>query len=188
MDFKNYLVGKTLVSLPHSKDKNFHRTVVYICGHDEHGAIGLIVNKLVPSLSVGDLFSQLSISVSNKTPSKTPIYYGGSIEMGRGFVLHSPDYKHSQSIVVTENTVLTATVDVLNAISEGKGPKNFILALGYTGWEAGQLENDLKSNKWLCIEGGENVIFHMEYDNKWDHCIKSINKADSWIHQDGGKC
>ena len=74
MDFKNYLVGKTLISLPHSKDKNFHRTVVYICGHDEHGAIGLIVNKLVPSLSIGDLFSQLNIPVTNKTPSKKLLY------------------------------------------------------------------------------------------------------------------
>ena len=161
---QDFLTGKFLVAMPGMDDPRFEDTILYICGHDASGAMGLIVNKLVESISFKGLMEQLEIEVANKIPH-IPVYFGGPIEMGRGFVLHSNDYIHDSSVSITDDVILTATVDILKDMAMQRGPKYSILALGYSGWSPGQLENEIKRNGWLEINGDVDILFKTEIEH-----------------------
>ena len=143
------LSGKLLIAMPGMSDPRFDRSVVYICAHSEDGAMGLIVNKPAPDLELSDLLGQLSLETPADT-APTQVFFGGPVEHGRGFVLHSSDYGGSSSTLqVDERFGMTATLDILEDMAQGKGPEHAILALGYAGWGPGQIESELQQNGWL---------------------------------------
>ncbi len=147
------LTGQLLVAMPQMLDERFARSVVYICAHSgEAGAMGLVINKPLGSLTMGELFAQLDISPSGAAGSR-PVHYGGPVEAGRGFVLHTADYNEDATLVVDDNIALTATLDVLRAIGQGRGPRRSLFALGYAGWAPGQLDAEI-SSQWLAFGPG----------------------------------
>ena len=147
----NYLTGRFLVAMPGMQDDRFQQTLIYMCAHGPEGAMGLVVNKPLESISFPDLLSQLDITMP-PAGEGIEVLFGGPVETGRGFVLHSPDYMHDATMVVDDEVALTATVDVLRAIAEGGGPRQRLLALGYAGWDSGQLDAEIKANGWLSVD------------------------------------
>lgn len=168
-----YLTGQMLIAMPQMQDPRFSRTVVYLCAHSAEGAMGLVVNRLFNSLSFPDLLEQLNIA-STSLCDQIRVHFGGPVEAGRGFVLHSTDYVQETSLLVDDQVALTATVDVLKAIAEGRGPKQSLLALGYAGWSAGQLDDEIRDNAWLNVPADADLLFGPEIDRKWERAIGKI--------------
>ena len=180
-----YLAGQMLIAMPQMQDARFSRTVVYLCAHTAEGAMGLVVNRLFNALSFPDLLEQLNI---DSTPLCDPIliHFGGPVEAGRGFVLHSTDYVQDTTLLVDDSVALTATVDVLKAIAEGRGPRQSMLALGYAGWGAGQLDSEIRENAWLNVPADEELLFGQEVEHKWERAIAKIGVDFSKLSGDVG--
>jgi putative transcriptional regulator len=170
---EGYLTGQLLIALPQLQDSRFTRAVIFVCGHDEQGAMGLVLNKVIDTLTFDELLKQLNIKVKNKEPH-VPIYYGGPVEMGRGFVLHSPDFLSEMSVKIDDNFALSATLDVIEAIADGKGPKQKILALGYAGWSPGQLEAEILANSWLQVKADPTLVFEVSRPDLWKKTMDKI--------------
>jgi putative transcriptional regulator len=180
-----YLTGKLLVAMPYIQDQRFYHAVIYICGHDESGAMGLIINKQLASVGFKDLLDQIKIEHDVSTPD-APIYYGGPVEVGRGFVLHTIDYLAEASVTINNNFALTATLEILRAISQLHGPRNALVALGYVGWTADQLETEIQNNDWLVIDAHEDIIFNKNHELIWQNAMASIGVNPSYIITETG--
>ena len=174
-----------LIAMPQMQDQRFTRSVVYLCAHTAEGAMGLVINRLFNSLSFPDLLEQLNIT---PTPLCDPIriHFGGPVEAGRGFVLHSTDYLQETTLLVDGNVALTATVDVLKAIAEGRGPRQCLLALGYAGWGAGQLDHEIRENAWLNVPADDDLLFGVELEHKWERAIAKIGVDFSMLSGEAG--
>ena len=172
-DNSGYFEGQILVAMPQMADKRFAKSVIYLCAHSADGAMGLVVNKLIDTITFPDLLQQLNIETSS-TNDQIQVHFGGPVESGRGFVLHSDDYIKETTLVVRDGVALTATIDVLRAIAEGKGPQRSMLALGYAGWAPGQLDSEIRANGWLNVAADENLIFGGKLDNKWTKAIGKL--------------
>lgn len=170
---KKFLAGKLVVAMPHSEDTRFYQSVVFICGHDETGAMGIMINKPLSSVKFTDLLNQLGIGYPADVPS-LPIYYGGPVEIGRGFVLHSSEYLGDTSTIINNKLALTATLDVLKAIAYNRGPKKKIVALGYVGWGAYQLEQEIQNNAWIVIDPTDELLFSENVADVWKTAMASI--------------
>ena len=181
----NYLSGQLLIAMPSMADPRFERSVIYICAHNSDGAMGLLVNRPFESLSFSELLGQLEIDLNDEM-SPVRVMFGGPVEQERGFVLHSPDYLQDASLVVDENVVLTATVEVLQAIADGTGPKNYLLALGYAGWDAGQLDSEIKNNGWLSVGSDHDLIFGSDSESKWLNAMTKIGIDPHMLSDDAG--
>jgi putative transcriptional regulator len=168
-----YLTGHLLIAMPQMEDERFVRSVVYMCAHTSDGAMGLVVNKLVENVSFPDLLEQLNIH-TGPVDREIRIHFGGPVETGRGFVLHSADYVQDATLVIDDRVALTATVDILKAIAEGGGPRNSLLALGYAGWAPGQLELEIQSNGWLSCDADNELVFGGGLDDKWARSMAKI--------------
>lgn len=168
------LTGKLLIAMPGMTDPRFDRSVVFLCEHSEDGAMGLIVNKVAGDVDVDKLLEQLDISRTADT-DPPDLHIGGPVETGRGFVLHSPDYKtESATLDVTAEIALTATLDILHDIAAGKGPRQALLALGYAGWGAGQLERELQANGWLTCDSSAALVFDADPAAKWATALGTL--------------
>jgi putative transcriptional regulator len=167
------LTGKLLISMPFLSDMRFSHTVIYICGHDSQGAMGLIVNKGLPSVTFEELLEQMEVSIPT-IEKKVPIHYGGPVEIGRGFVLHSSDYVSEATVIIENGFAMTATLDILRAMALDEGPEQALLALGYVGWGSGQLENEIQENGWLSIDANSELIFGTDLDNKWRQALATL--------------
>ena len=180
-----YLTGQMLIAMPQMQDPRFVRTLVYVCAHTAEGAMGLVVNRLFTSLSFPDLLEQLNIK---PTPicDQIRVHFGGPVEPGRGFVLHSTDYVQETTLLVDELVGLTATVDVLKAIAESQGPRSSLLALGYAGWAAGQLDGEIRENAWLNVSADEELLFGTAIENKWERAIAKIGVDFSMLSGEAG--
>jgi len=180
-----YLAGQMLIAMPQMQDARFSRAVVYLCAHSAEGAMGLVINRLFNALSFPDLLEQLNIE---PTPLCDPIriHFGGPVEAGRGFVLHSTDYVQDTTLLVDDQVALTATVDVLKAIAEGYGPKQCLLALGYAGWGAGQLDQEIRKNAWLNAPADEELLFGLEVEHKWERAIAKLGVDFSMLSGEAG--
>ena len=168
-----YLDGYLLVAMPTMRDPRFARTVIYLCAHTADGAMGLVVNKLLDSLTFPDLLEQLDIQTSN-VDDEIRVHFGGPVESTRGFVLHSTDYVHDASMIVDGNIALTTTADVLKAMAGGMGPHRHLLALGYAGWAPGQLDAEIQANGWLLCPADENLVFGTDVISKWSQAVDKI--------------
>ncbi|MEM7423101.1 MAG: YqgE/AlgH family protein [Pseudomonadota bacterium] len=180
-----FLDGQILIAMPGMSDPRFHRSIVFLCAHSEDGALGLIVNKPSEELKWKDLFGKLSIPIGSVNAPKA-VHYGGPVEPGRGFVLHSADYHADDATMkVDDNTSMTATVEILQAIAMGRGPSLAVLALGYSGWAPGQLETELQCNGWLLCTPDEDLIFGSESGDKWDRALAKLG-VDPALLSSGG--
>lgn len=164
-----YLTGQLLIAMPGMRDPRFARSVVYLCAHNAEGAMGLVVNKLIDSLSFDDLLKQLGIE--RRIDESIDIHFGGPVESGRGFVLHSADYVQDSTLQVDDRIALTATLDVLRDIARGAGPRQRLFALGYAGWGPGQLDAELQANGWLTAQANARLVFEGSAAAKWDSAI-----------------
>lgn len=179
------LTGQFLVAMPQMPDERFARTVIYICAHSGEGAMGLVVNRLFQGVAFPDLLEQLHVEVE-KPRGSLRVHYGGPVETGRGFVLHSADYLREGSMAVTEEVVLTATVDILRAVAEGAGPKKGFLALGYAGWGPGQLDQEMQANGWLNVPADAALLFDPDLDRKWERTLARLGIDLSMLSADIG--
>lgn len=168
-----YLAGQLLIAMPQMQDPRFARSVVYLCAHSAEGAMGIMVNRLFDGLSFPELLEQLDIPATPEC-DQIRVHFGGPVEGGRGFVLHSDDYLHPTSMTVAEGIALTATVDVLKAIALGGGPRKCLLALGYAGWSAGQLDHEIRENSWLNVPADEQLLFGLDLEHKWEAAIHKL--------------
>ena len=160
------LTGQFLISMPALEDERFFKTVIYICAHSKDGAMGIIINKKIDYDLYPDLLEQLGIDkpLENK---KLFIRYGGPMESGRGFVLHSDEIIRQETLSIDKGVALTSTSDFFDDLSKGLGPKNSILALGYSGWGPGQIEQEILSNSWMTLSIDSSFIFDENVSNKW---------------------
>ncbi len=168
------LVGKFLISTPSMADSRFVKSVLLICGQDEKGTVGFIINRHVSALNTKDLFSQLDISTSSHV-GYAPLFFGGPVDMTRGFVLHSPDYQTPSTLTIIPEVCLTNTLDVLKAIAQNEGPHQYIIALGYTGWEKNQLEQEINENTWVITDSDASLIFDKDLDTKWERTLSKLH-------------
>lgn len=172
--FSSNLSGKLLIAMPGMGDPRFAHAVIYICAHSEDGAMGLIVNKPAPELRFSDLLDQLEIPLGDGY-REIRVHFGGPVETGRGFVLHSSEYQSdSGTLEVDEATSMTATTDVLADIARGEGPERSFMALGYAGWGPGQLEGEILDNGWLTCEAREDILFGRANEHKWTAALKLL--------------
>ncbi len=170
----NYdLTGKLLIAMPFLPDPRFSHSVIYICGHDSQGAIGLIINKGLPAVTFEELLSQMEVDISG-IHNQIPIHYGGPVEIGRGFVLHSSDYLTDSTVLIENGFAMTATLDILRAMALNEGPRQTLLALGYVGWSSGQLEHEIQENGWLTIEASPELIFGSDLNGKWREALATL--------------
>lgn len=168
------LAGQILIAMPGMADPRFDHSVILICAHSDDGAMGLIVNKPVDDLNFRDLLQQLSIP-SVPQGRDIRVHMGGPVERGRGFVLHSADWRAEKSTLnVPGGFGMTATLDILEALARGQGPENALLALGYSGWGPGQLEAEIARNDWLTAEVPKGLVFAAEDSAKWAAALKAM--------------
>lgn len=171
-----YLEDQFLVAMPGMEDERFARSVIYLCAHSSDGAMGLMINRL-QDLRFSDLLVQLGVISEAETirlPPRArdfPVRNGGPVDRSRGFVLHSHDYIVDSSMPVSGEICLTATIDILRAISAGKGPKRALMTLGYAGWGAGQLEEEIAGNGWLTCPATPELLFEGDLDAKYDRIL-----------------
>lgn len=174
-----YLDGQFLVAMPGMADARFARSVIYVCAHSADGAMGIIVNKPVTDLSMPDLLVQLDVAPEadairlRERVGHMPVLMGGPVEGKRGFVLHTDDFHIDQStLIIDDGICLTATVEILRAIAAGDGPASAVLALGYAGWQAGQLEREIMANGWLNCPADPELIFHADLAGKYERTLR----------------
>jgi len=173
MDDTAYLDGQLLIAMPSMGDPRFERTVIYLCAHSADGAMGLVVNKLAEHITFPDLLEQLDID-PGPADQRIQVHFGGPVEESRGFVLHSADYHQDNSMPVNERFALTASVDVLKAIATGQGPERSLLALGYAGWGAGQLDAEIQANGWLHLQSDDDLVFGGDQKSKWNRAVAML--------------
>lgn len=180
------LNGKFLIAMPGMGDPRFKNAVIYLCSHNAEGTMGLIINKLATNFNISDLLNQLNIETSNIL-EPFPIYLGGPVEPYRGFILHSLDYFNKEKTIKIDNVLgMTSTLDIVEDIVTNKGPKTFFVALGYSGWDAGQIEMEIKNNGWLVSDAKTDIIFQHNNKNKWENSLKILNVDPKFLSADGG--
>ena len=171
MDQPKFLSGQILLAMPGMGDPRFEKAVIAMCVHDEDGALGIGLGGIVPGIGFHDLLKQLDIK-----PGVAPdvaIHLGGPVEPQRGFILHSLDWGGEGSVQVSNRWALTATLDILRAIAEGRGPTRWLVALGYAGWGAGQLEQELCGNGWFAAPGSDELLYQCDVNARWAAAFKS---------------
>ncbi len=167
-----YSTGQILIAMPQLQDSFFTRSIVYICAHNADGAMGIVLNKPLPSLTFPDLLEQLEID-EKAGVDEQKVHFGGPVETARGFVLHSSEYVREGTIQVDDKVALTTTVEIIRDIAANTGPEKVLIALGYSGWDAGQLDEEIQSNGWLNVEADDDLLFGRNLEDKWK---KSMNK------------
>ena len=187
------LEGQLLLAMPTMNDKRFQRSVIYMCTHSAEGAMGLIINQRASSVSFPGLLKQLKI-VTDETEESLPpdllrmsVHVGGPVSTERGFVLHSKDYfVENATLKIGPDFSLTATIDILRAISEGQGPEKSILALGYSGWAPGQLESEIQANGWLHCPADNELVFSPDLELKYDRALFKLGVDLSHLVSEAG--
>jgi len=180
------LTGQLLVAMPQMTDPRFARSVVYVCAHSEdEGAMGIVINKLLASLTMDELLAHLKLEPTrlNRSP---PVHFGGPVEPGRGFVLHTADYREDATLVVGGEFAVTATLDILRAIGNGAGPRRSLLALGYAGWAPGQLDAEMQANGWLSVPADSDLVFDNDFDAKWRRALAKLGVDLTMLSTDAG--
>jgi putative transcriptional regulator len=188
---RGFLDGQFLIAMPGMRDTDFARSVVYVCAHSAAGAMGFIINR-PQEISFSEILLHLKLADENDVvmlPGATrdfPILAGGPVETGRGFVLHSDDFSSSSSIPVSDEISLTATLDIIRAICDGRGPARATMLLGYAGWGPGQLEMEMSSNGWLNCPASDELIFDCAIEAKYERALASMGIAPEMLSSEAG--
>lgn len=186
------LAGKILLAMPNMGDPRFHRAVIVVCAHDENGAMGLVINHVLPGIDLRHLFEQLNITPAPSDGPSVPlpdlkVLSGGPVENGRGFLLHSKDFHLPDTVEVTDQLSVTGTIDALRAVAQGRGPKTMLFVLGYAGWTPGQLDREIQQNVWLVAEATPALVFATGTDDKWGEAIKAIGVDPAMLSASAGR-
>lgn len=169
------LNGKLLIAMPGMGDPRFEHSVIFLCSHSDEGAMGLIINKPAKGVSLNDLLTQLELDGESPDLGASPVHFGGPVETARGFVLHSSDYASNlHSLAVSDAFSMTATLDILEDMAAARGPRRALLMLGYSGWGAGQLEDEISQNAWLTTEASPDLVFATEDGSKWEAALRTL--------------
>ncbi len=182
---EGYLAGRLLIALPTMLDPRFSQSVVYLCSHNEHGAMGLIVNQIIEAVNFSDVLEVMSIKAGH-VPMSRPVHFGGPVEAQRGFVLHSADYSCEETLEIKDDISLTATIDILELIGSGSGPKNSLFALGYAGWGPGQLDVEIQGNSWMCGVPETEILFGENHSRKWSLASSRVGIDLSALSSEAG--
>jgi putative transcriptional regulator len=166
-----YLTGQFLIAMPATNDPNFDRTVTYVCEHNENGALGIIVNRPTAML-LGEILAQMDLEIADPEVAAQPVLMGGPVQPERGFVIHdaSDDAAEpfSSTLTVPDGLKVTTSRDILVSLAEGHGPSRAVIALGYAGWGAGQLEAEMANNVWLTVPASPEIIFSVPFERRWE--------------------
>ncbi len=180
------LKGKLLIATPAMRDPRFAGAVIYICTHDEGHAMGIMINKQKGDLRISDMLDNIGIE-GDVTIADTSVLDGGPVDIDRGFVLHSPDFHIEQSTAKLSDTLmLTATKDILESFVSQDAPDRAVLAIGYSGWSSGQIENEIKDNVWLICDADDALIFDQDMDNKWGKALAKLGIAPHYLSGQSG--
>jgi putative transcriptional regulator len=180
-----YLKGQFLIAMPQMADPRFAQAVIYICAHTEDGAMGLVINQAIDSITFPKLLEQLEIDVSEHN-DPIQIMFGGPVETGRGFVLHSIDYVQDSTLLVDDTIAMTATIEIIRAIAGGEGPNQSLLALGYAGWGPGQLDREMQENGWLNVTADKELLFNTDVSRKWEKALAKIGVSAITLSGEAG--
>ncbi len=182
MDLSNHF----LIAMPSMLDPVFNGTVVYLCEHNERGALGIVINKPT-DITLDHLLERLDLRLEIHTLMGKPVMFGGPVQDDRGFVLHSPDGKFSSMLKITDEIAFTTSRDVLEALASGTGPEKVLVSIGYAGWSPGQLEQEIGRNGWLTVAADPNVIFDLPISERYSAAIKLLGIDPLMLVSEGGR-
>jgi putative transcriptional regulator len=173
IDKTHSLAGQLLVAMPSMLDPNFQQTVTYVCEHSESGALGIVINRPM-DMDIGEVLIQLSLEPSQEGYLHQPVLQGGPVQSERGFVLHESPHNWDSTTEVGHSIYVTTSQDILSDVAAGNGPGRMLMALGYAGWEAGQLEHEIRQNAWLTVPASPDIVFETPFQDRWQAAAKSI--------------
>jgi len=174
-----------LIAMPNMVDPNFARSITYICEHNEQGALGLVVNRPI-DLTLGGLIEQVDIALDDRRWADLPVHFGGPVQVDRGFVLHRPAGSWQSTLAVRDDVALTTSKDILEAVARGEGPQQLFVSLGYAGWAAGQLEQELGQNAWLTVAADVEVVFSVPAERRFQAAVDLLGIDLSRLSDDVG--
>lgn len=183
------LTNQFLIAMPGMADDNFARTVVYMCEHNDKGALGLVINRPI-DIKLKNLFEKVELKLDSEDLAEQPVYFGGPVQTERGFVLHeqsgAAESPYTSTLVVPGGLEMTTSKDVLEAMAQGTGPKRVLVTLGYSGWEAGQLEDELGRNGWLTVDADPAVIFDTPVEQRYERALQLLGIDPRMLSQEAG--
>jgi putative transcriptional regulator len=185
-----WLTGRLLLAMPGMGDSRFHKAVIFMCAHDENGAMGLVINHVLPGVDLAQLLAQLNIEVDNAAEERSaqiPVMSGGPVESARGFVLHGNDFAQGDTIRIDNHLSVTGTIDALRAIAGGEGPQRMLFILGYSGWGAGQLDREIQDNAWLVADADPEIVLSLRPEEKWDKAAARIGVDPAMLSGAAGR-
>jgi putative transcriptional regulator len=183
------LTNQFLIAMPGMADEGFAGSVIYMCEHNDKGALGLVINKPI-SLTLGNLFEKVDLSLPPDELAASPVFYGGPVQTERGFVLHEPldaaGGHYNATLAVPGGLEMTTSRDVLEALSNGAGPKRLLVTLGYSGWAAGQLEEEIGRNGWLTVDAAPDIIFDTPIEDRYERALALLGVDPRMLSMDAG--
>lgn len=185
MGFDGFLTNQLLIAMPGMADPNFSTTVTLICEHNDDGALGIVINRPL-TLKLGGLFAQLDVPNPDPLAAQSPVLMGGPVGPERGFVLHNAGITYENSLAVSDAIQLTLSRDIIDAIATGHGPDKSLVALGYAGWQPGQLEYEMLANSWLNVPASPDIVFDTPFDKRWMSAAQTLGIDISQISPDAG--
>ncbi|MDC0651636.1 YqgE/AlgH family protein [Alphaproteobacteria bacterium] len=178
----NSLAGKFLLSSPGINDIRFKNTIVYVLSDNEEGSMGIIINKPALNISISSIIENKGLHVNKKKITEPKIFYGGPVELDKGFIIHTNDYKKSKKITLLENNlVLSSNISIIKDIMNGSGPSKSLFAIGYSGWDSYQLEMEVNQNAWLEVDLDIDILFSTNHKNKWEFCMNKLGIKPSLL-------
>lgn len=176
------------MATPQMEDTRFQNAVVFVCGHDKKGAMGIIINKVMSHMFLSDLLTKVGITHKPTVHTTTfPVHYGGPVEIGRGFILHSTEFTCDNTVSITPHIAMTSTLEMLSLMADNKGPFKKLCALGYTGWGAGQLEKEILANAWLNVLAPESLLFETPLDQRWSLALEYLGVCPQFLSPQSGR-
>lgn len=180
-----YLTGQLLIAMPSMLDPNFRETVTYICEHSDQGALGLVINRPL-DIQLGKIFDQLAMTNADPEVASMPILCGGPVQTERGFVIHESDDEWQTSASIANSIHVTTSQDILSSMAAGTGPKRAVVALGYAGWGAGQLEHEISENAWLSAPANSQILFDTPFEDRWKEAAGLLGIDLAMLSTDAG--
>jgi putative transcriptional regulator len=185
MSSDSSLINQLLIAMPGMQDPHFSTTVTLICEHNNDGALGIIINRPL-NLKLSGLFDQLSVADADPVVAAAPVLSGGPVGTERGFVLHDFEHTYENTLAVSEDIQLTLSRDVIDSMASGDGPRKSLVAVGYAGWEAGQLEEEMLANAWLNVDATPELVFDTPFADRWDSAARLLGVDIASISPDAG--
>lgn len=179
------LTNQLLIAMPGMADPNFSTTVTLICEHNDDGALGIIINRPL-ALKVSGLFEQLAVDDHASDENDNPVLSGGPVGVERGFVLHGDSHRYENTLAVSDDIQLTLSRDVIDAMASGDGPEKSLVAIGYAGWQPGQLEDEMLANTWLSVPATPQLVFDTPFAERWDSAARTLGIDIASISLDAG--